>query len=74
MVFNGNKDLCDTKPPQGRRKPYVSDSELLEQLNIGFSKACEVFKVHSIDSLKDTHEFYTLVCNYRNIYFTLSHP
>ncbi len=33
-----------------------------DQLNAGFSKVCEKFKVHGIESLKYVREFYTPVC------------
>ncbi len=32
------------------------------QLNAGFSKVCEIFKVHGIESLKYIWEFHTPVC------------
>ncbi len=32
------------------------------QLNAGFSKVCEIFKVRGIESLKYVREFHTLVC------------
>ncbi len=33
-----------------------------DQLNAGFSKVCEIFKVHGIESLKYVREFHTPVC------------
>ncbi len=32
------------------------------QINAGFSKVCEIFKVHGIESLKYIREFHTPVC------------
>ncbi len=32
------------------------------QINTGFSKVCEIFKVHGIESLKYIREFHTPVC------------
>ncbi len=33
-----------------------------DQLNAGFSKVCEIFKVHGTESLKYVQEVYTPVC------------
>ncbi len=33
-----------------------------DQINAGFSKACEIFKVHGIESLKYVREYYSPVC------------
>ncbi len=33
-----------------------------DQINAGFSKVCEIFKVCGIESLKYVREYYTLVC------------
>ncbi len=38
----------------------VTTSAYQVQLNAGFSKVCEIFKVHGIESLKYVREFYTL--------------
>ncbi len=40
----------------------VMTSTYQDQLNAGFSKVCEIFKVRSIESLKYVREFYTPVC------------
>ncbi len=40
----------------------VTTSAYQDQLNAGFSKVCEIFKVHGIESLKYVREFYTPVC------------
>ncbi len=37
------------------------------QLNAGFSKVCEIFKVRGIESLKYVREIYTPVCYYGEI-------
>ncbi len=40
----------------------VTSNAYQDQLNAGFSKVCEIFKVGSIESLKYVREFYTPVC------------
>ncbi len=40
----------------------VTTNAYQDQLNAGFSKVCEIFKVHGIVSLKYVWEFYTPVC------------
>ncbi len=40
----------------------VTTSAYQDQLNAGFSKVCDIFKVRSIESLKYVREFYTSVC------------
>ncbi len=40
----------------------VMTSAYQDQLNAGFSKVCEIFKVRGIESLKYVREFYTPVC------------
>ncbi len=40
----------------------VTMSAYQDQLQAGFSKVCEIFKVRGIGSLKYVQEFYTLVC------------
>ncbi len=40
----------------------VTTSAYQDQLNTGFSKVCEIFKVCGIESLKYVREFYTPVC------------
>ncbi len=34
------------------------------ELNVGFTKVCEICKVRGIDSLKYVQEFYTPVCHF----------
>ncbi len=41
---------------------FVMTRTYQDQLNTGFSKVCEIFKVRSIESLKYVQEFYTPVC------------
>ncbi len=43
-------------------KTTVTMSAYLDQLNAGFLKVCEIFKVCGIESLEFVQEFYTLVC------------
>ncbi len=40
----------------------VMTSAYQDQLNAGFSKVCEIFKVCGIESLKYVREFYTQIC------------
>ncbi len=40
----------------------VTKNAYQDQLNAGFSKVCEIFKVCGIESLKYVREFYTPVC------------
>ncbi len=40
----------------------VTANAYQSQLNAGFSKVCEIFKVRGIESLKYIREFYTPVC------------
>ncbi len=40
----------------------VTTNVYQDQLNAGFSKVCEIFKVRSIESLKYIQEFHTPVC------------
>ncbi len=40
----------------------VTTNTYQDQINAGFSKACEIFKVRGIESLKYVREFYTPVC------------
>ncbi len=48
--------------PFTKEEVYNCDDELLSgQLNVGFSKVCEIFKVCGIESFKYVWEFYTLV-------------
>ncbi len=42
----------------------VTTSAYQDQLNAGFSKVCEIFKVQGIESLKYIQEFYTLVATF----------
>ncbi len=40
----------------------VTTNAYQDQINTGFSKVCEIFKVRGIDSLKCVREFHTPVC------------
>ncbi len=40
----------------------VTTSDYQDQINAGFSKVCEIFKVRGIESLKYIREFNTPVC------------
>ncbi len=54
----GNKDAVTPNPQTPSRRVY----NYQDQLNAGFSKVCEIFKVCGIESLKYIREFYTPVC------------
>ncbi len=60
----GNKNAVT--PNSSRKKKavvftIVTMSAYQDQLNAGFSKVCEIFKVRSIESLKYVREFHTPV-------------
>ncbi len=63
---SAGKQRCrGAKPPHERRKPSCLQMwwrTYQGQLNAGFSKVCEIFKVRSIESLKYIREFHTSVC------------
>ncbi len=64
-ILPGNKDAVMPKPPWKKRDVMfttVTTSAYQHQLNAGFSKVCEIFKVCDIESLKYIREFYTPVC------------
>ncbi len=44
------------------KEESVTTNAYQDQLNAGFSKVCEIFKVRGIESLKYVREFYTPVC------------
>ncbi len=60
-----NKDAVMPNPLM-KKKAFVfttvKTSAYQDQLKAGFSKVCEIFKVHGIESLKYVREFYTAVC------------
>ncbi len=66
MFFNippGNKDAVMPTPSQKKKAVMfttVTMSAYQDQLNAGFSKVCEIFKVRAIES--NVQEFYTPVC------------
>ncbi len=45
----------------------VTTNAYQDQINAGFSKVCEIFKVRGIESLKYIQEFHTPVCYYGDI-------
>ncbi len=55
---------CQT--PSRKKKAVVFETVTTntyqDQINAGFSKVCEIFKVHGIESLKYILEFHTQVC------------
>ncbi len=60
----GNKDAMTPNPltKEESCRVYKRDDERLNQLNAGFSKVCEIFKVRGIESLKYVRGFHTPVC------------
>ncbi len=55
LTLPGNKDAVTPNPPHERRKPsylQLMTSAYQDQLNAGFSKVCEIYKVCGIESLK----------------------
>ncbi len=65
-VLPGNKDAVAQTPSRKKKAivfTNVTTSAYQDQLNAGFSKVCEIFKVHGIESLKYVREFHTPVCN-----------
>ncbi len=69
-VLSGYKDVVT--PNSSRRKKYTVFTTMMtsayqDQLNAGFSKVCEIFKVCGIESLKYLREFHTSVCYCGNI-------
>ncbi len=74
-VLPGNKNAVTPNPltKEESRRVYNGDNERLSvQLNTGFSKVCEIFKVHVIESLKYVREFYTPVCYCGDIFTPLN--
>ncbi len=65
IVPPGNKDAMAPNPltKEESRCLQLTTSACQDQLNAAFSKVCEIFKVHGIESLKYVREFYTPVCN-----------
>ncbi len=57
----GNKDAVTPNPPHERRKLARLQLWWQDQINAGFSKVCEIFIVHGIESLKHVREFHTPV-------------
>ncbi len=63
--------MAARQTPSLKKKAFVfttvMTSDYQDQLNAGFSKVCEIFKVRGIESLKYVREFYTPVCYCGNI-------
>ncbi len=66
LTFRLETKMPCRQTPSRKKKAVVftnvTTSAYQDQLNAGFSKVCEIFKVHGIQSLKYVREFYTLVC------------
>ncbi len=52
-----------TKEESRRVYVIVTTNAYQDQINAGFSKVCEIFKVCGIESLKYIREYHTPVCN-----------
>ncbi len=64
-VLPGNKDVVTPNPltkEESRRVYNCDNNAYQDQINAGFSKVCEIFKVRGIESLKYFREYYTPVC------------
>ncbi len=64
-VLPGNKDAVMPNPSRQKKAivfTTVTTNAYQGQLNAGFSKVCEIFKVRGTESLKYVREFYTPVC------------
>ncbi len=66
LTFRLETKIPWRQTPSRKKKAVVfttmTTSTYQGQLNAGFSKVCEIFKVHGIESLKYVREFYTPVC------------
>ncbi len=63
--------LLHQTPPRKKKAlvfTAVTTSAYLDQLNAGFSKVCEIFKVCGIESLKYVREFYTDLLLWRHFH------
>ncbi len=66
LTFCLETNLLWRQTPSWKKKAVafttVTTNAYQDQINAGFSKACEIFKVRGIESLKYVWEFYTPVC------------
>ncbi len=66
LTFRLETKMLWRQTPQEKKKAVVftnvTTNAYQGQLNAGFSKVCEIFKVRGIESLKYVQEFYTPVC------------
>ncbi len=64
LTFHLETNMPWRQTPSQKRKVIeftaVTTSAYQDQINAGFSKVCEIFKVCGIESLKYIQEFYTL--------------
>ncbi len=63
LTFRLETKMPQRQTPSRKKKAVVfiaTMSAYQDQLNAGFSKVCEIFKVRSIESLKYVREFHTL--------------
>ncbi len=66
LMFHLETKVMWCQTPSQKKKAVVfatvTTNAYQDQINTGFSKVCEIFKVCGIESLKCVREFYTLVC------------
>ncbi len=66
LTFRLETKMLWCQTPSRKKKAVVfttvTTNAYQDQVNAGFSKVCEIFKVHGIESLKYIREFHTPVC------------
>ncbi len=66
LTFHLETKMPWRQTPSQKKKAVVfttvTTNAYQDQLNAGFSKVCEIFKVRGIESLKYVREFYTPAC------------
>ncbi len=62
LTFHLETKMLWHQSPSWKNKATLTMSAYQDQLNAGFSKVCEIFKVRCIECLKYVQEFYNPVC------------
>ncbi len=66
LTFHLETKMVWRQTPSRKKKAFVfttvTTNAYQDQLNAGFLKVCEIFKVCGIESIKYVREFYTPVC------------
>ncbi len=66
LTFDLETNMAWRQTPSRKKKAFVfatvTTNAYQDQLNAGFLKVCEIFKVCGIESIKYVREFYTSVC------------